>query len=195
MEDKKLIEILYRRYNQAALQVAGRQPLAFNREALNASILNLPIDDLGFTNFDGTSSTKIELLAHRKDKSKAFDVFRLGRANGRVWELVVIDGVDVPHKHLKTDSELVIFNGGGFVSHNEIWSRYRTTQNIKIDAGTAHGFVTDPRQGATVFLSMQPNPIQDPVTRQEDFVPAGDEFPIPPHFLQWRDDQLAALAA
>ena len=65
----------------------------------------------------------------------------------------------------------------------------------------AHGFITDPEFGPTVFLSIQSDPIRkiliDPNTQSEkfedDFVYVDDLFPLPPDLLDTRNRKLAAL--
>ena len=63
----------------------------------------------------------------------------------------------------------------------------------------AHGFITDPEFGPTVFLSVQSDPIRkiwlDPNTQTEkfedDFVYVDDAFPLPADLLELRNQKLA----
>jgi hypothetical protein len=181
MNDEQLIKVICARFRAAS------------DEVLADRIMNIQIDDLGFTDHKGKPFTKIERLPVEKKEAKAFGVFRLGYANGRVWELVIIDGIDPPHIHVKTKSEFVIVKGGGYLSHDDKWDEYREDSRTKIGNGVAHGFVTDPRQGATVFLSVQTDPIKDPETGKDDFVRVEDKFPVPPNLVAWRQDLLAKL--
>lgn len=177
MGDDELIEELHRRFHSAPAQKYSER------------IARLRIDDLPFEDGDGALSTSVEHLVRGDDKSgAAFDIFRLGWFGGRLWELVVIDGAYLPHVHRKIDSEFVIFAGSGQLSRNAEWRPYRERSRVAVAMGTAHGFVTDPAAGATVFLSLQSDAIRkistDPNTHSEksedDFAYADDEFPLPP---------------
>jgi hypothetical protein len=69
-----------------------------------------------------------------------------------------------------------------------------------VGRGVAHGFITDPEFGPTVFLSIQSDPIRkivvDPSTQAEkfedDFVYVDDAFPLPSDLLAIRKEKLAA---
>lgn len=188
MGDDKLIEELHRRFHSAPAQKYSER------------IARLRIDDLPFKDSAGAPCTSVEHLVRGDDKSgAAFDIFRLGWFGGRLWELVVIDGAYLPHVHRKIDSEFVIFAGRGQLSRNAEWRAYRERSRVAVAMGTAHGFVTDPAAGATVFLSLQSDAIRkistDPNTHSEksedDFAYADDEFPLPPDLCKMRKQRLA----
>jgi hypothetical protein len=193
-ENAHIIQLLFERYRRAAYQVGGSESKS-NYERLSQVIGDLPISDLGFTNSNGNRSRKINSFTHRQDENGTSTIFHLGRLNGKVWDLVVVDDINSPNKKPKADSELVFFDGAGFVYLNQIWVKYRSPQDLKISAGTSYGFVTDPALGATVFLFTQPVEAYEAPTCAEDLIPLVDEFPIPAHYLEWRRNQLAQLAA
>jgi hypothetical protein len=185
MGDNELIEELDHRFH--------RMP---------ADVRTMPIDDLPFTDAEGRPFGAVRHLVAGDDKSgAAFDIFRLGWFGGRVWELVFIDGAYLPHAHQKIDSEFFILRGGGHVSHDADWTAYRERSRIAVGRGVAHGFVTDPDSGSTVFLSIQSDPIRkiviDPATQTErfedDFVYVDDRFPLPPALVEERSRKLARL--
>jgi hypothetical protein len=189
MGEDHLIEELYRRFHSAP------------EEPYSDRIAHLPIDDLGFTDADGTVCGNVRHLVRGDDKSgAAFDIFRLGWSDGRLWELVIIDGIYLPHVHRKTDSEFVILMGRGHLSRDAEWRPYREKSRVSVARGTAHGFITDPGAGATVFLSLQSDAIRkistDPKTHAEkvndDFVYVDDVFPLPPGLCEARKRKLAA---
>jgi hypothetical protein len=184
MNADELIEELYCRFH-------GESGKAYSDRAMN-----LRIHDLPFTDAPGNPFGNIKHLLRGDDKSGAlFDIYRLGWFGGRVWELVIIDGAYLPHVHQKIDSEFFIFKGRGHVSHDNEWNAYQERTKVAVARATAHGFLTDPEFGPTVFLSIQSDPIRrivtDPVTRREkfedDFVYADDAFPLPPDLLDKRN--------
>jgi hypothetical protein len=192
MNDDELIEELYRRFHWTAAEPGS------------ARIKNLPVADLPFTDENGKAFGMLKHLVRGDDKSGAsFDIYRLGWFAGRVWEAVVIDGAYLPHVHRKIDSEFFILAGRGHLSHDGAWDSYRERSRISIAMAVAHGFVTDPEFGPTVFLSIQTDPIRkitiDPNTKSEkfedDFVYADDRFPIPLDLLNARNQKLASFRA
>jgi mannose-6-phosphate isomerase-like protein (cupin superfamily) len=189
MTDDKLIEELHHRFHSAP------------EEKYSDRIANLEIIDLRFANADGTPFGNVRHLVRGDDKSgAAFDIFRLGWSGGRLWELVVIDGAYLPHVHRKIGSEFVIFAGSGHLSRDTEWRAYHEKDRVRVPMGTAHGFVTDPAAGPTVFLSLQSDAIRkitiDPKTHTEksedDFVYVDDTFPLPPDLCEMRRRKLAA---
>ena len=177
MKDNELIEELFRRFQAAADQV------------LSDRIQKMRISGLGFKNADGTPGTEVTAHNPGTDKSgAAFQIFRLGWANRRLWELVMIDGAYVPHKHIGIDSEFFIFTGQGYWSCDHEWSEYRARSSITIDRSVAHGFVTDPQCGPTIFLSIQSSEIWNLETNVIDFEYADkDGFPIPSALMDQRN--------
>jgi hypothetical protein len=192
MGDTELIEELYRRFHLAAKSI------------LSDAVARLPIDDLAFKDPDGAPFGKIKHLVRGDDKSgAAFDIYRLGWSGGRVWELVIIDGAYLPHLHRKITSEFFIVAGRGHLSRDAEWSPYGERTRVSVGAAVAHGFITDPDSGPTVFLSIQSDPIRkiwiDPVTKAEmsedDFVYVDDAFPLPPDLVAIRQQKLTAPKA
>ena len=189
MDDNKLIDELHRRFHSTPIKAYADR------------IAALPIAELPFANPDGTPFGKVKHLVRGDDKSgAAFDIFRLGWFGGRVWELVIIDGAYLPHMHQKITSEFFIFTGCGNLSRDAEWRAYQERTRVPVGATVAHGFITDPDFGPTVFLSIQSDPIRkiwlDPVTQTEksedDFVYVDDAFPLPSDLLQIREQKLAA---
>ncbi|HEU0156703.1 MAG TPA: hypothetical protein VFQ82_11585 [Stellaceae bacterium] len=192
MGDDQLVETLYRRFHSAP------EPSYAER------IAGLRIDDLPFTDADGAPFGKVRHLVRGDDKSgAAFDIFRLGWSGGTLWELVVIDGAYLPHVHRKIDSEFVIFAGRGHLSRNTEWRAYHKKDRVPVAMGTAHGFITDPDVGPTVFLSLQSDAIRkisiDAKTHAEksedDFVYVDAEFPLPPELCEIRKQKLEGRQA
>ena len=193
MNDNELIEELYRRLH------------ATSEEIFSASIVNLRIDDLPFKSFKDTNDTpfgKVRHLLRGDDKSGAsFDIYRLGWFGRRIWELVIIDGAYLPHAHQKINSEFFIIAGRGHLSRDDEWRAYQERTQVSVGMAVAHGFITDPEFGPTVFLSIQSDPIRtiltDPDTQTErfedDFVYVDDVFPLPSDLLDTRIRKLAAL--
>jgi hypothetical protein len=193
MDDNELIEKLYHRV------------LAAPTEICSARIINLPIDDLPFKAFKSANNTpfgSVKHLLRGDDKSGAsFDIYRLGWFGGRIWELVIIDGAYLPHAHRKINSEFCIIAGRGHLSRDAEWSAYQERTRVSVGMTVAHGFITDPEFGPTVFLSIQSDPIRkilmDPDTQTEgfedDFVYVDDVFPLPADLLDARNQKLAAL--
>jgi hypothetical protein len=188
MGDDELIAELYRRFHGAS------DPILSDR------IAHLPIGDLPLTGGEGAPFGGIRHLVRGDDKSGAgFDIFRLGWFGGRVWELVVIDGAYLPHLHRNIDSEFFIFTGRGELSRDADWTAYQEKSRVPVGRGVAHGFITDPDCGATVFLSIQSNAIRkiiiDPNTGTEkfedDFVYVDDAFPLRADLLAIRHRKLA----
>jgi hypothetical protein len=191
MNDDALIEELQRRFGRAA------------DENFAERIAHLRVADLPFTEIDGTPFAAIKHLVRGDDKSGAsFDIYRLGWFGGRVWELVVIDGAYLPHVHYKTDSEFFILAGGGHLSRDSQWSPYRERTRVFVGAAVAHGFITDPEFGPTVFLSIQNEPIRklviDPQTRAEkfedDFAYVDAAYPLPADLLRARERNRPKIA-
>lgn len=189
MGDNELIEELYSRFHSAS------------EAAFSDRIADLPIDDLPFTNADSSPFGHVQHLVRGDDKSGAsFDIYRLGWFGGRVWELVIIDGAYLPHLHQKINSEFYIFAGRGHLSRGAEWSAYQERSRVSVGMAVAHGFITDPEFGPTVFLSIQSDAIRkisvDPITKAEkfedDFVYVDDAFPLPADLLQIRKQKLAA---
>jgi mannose-6-phosphate isomerase-like protein (cupin superfamily) len=190
MDDLELIRALDRRFH------ATPEPILADR------IRRLPVGDLPFKDQDGLAFGEVKHLVRGDDKSgAAFDIFRLGWFGGRVWELVIIDGAYLPHAHRNIDSEFFIVAGRGHVSRNAEWRAYQENSRIAVGRGVAHGFITDPEFGETVFLSIQSDPIRkitiDPITQAEkfedDFLYVDDAFPLPPDLVAMRGRKLAAL--
>jgi hypothetical protein len=190
MTDNDVMEKLYRRFHSGL------------EDELSARIMNLIIDDLMFKDVNGNLFGWVKHLVRGDDKSGAsFDIYRLGWCGGRVWELVIVDGAYLPHAHQKINSEFFILKGRGHLSWNNHWNTYQEKTRVSIGMGVAHGFITDPEFGPTVFLSIQSDPIRkiliDPETKSEkfedDFVYVDDMFPLPPDLLAARNRKLAAL--
>jgi len=188
MDDNQLIEELYRRFHSES------------EELFSDRIAHLPIADLPFRDGAGHRFGNIKHLVRGDDKSgAAFDIFRLGWFGGRVWELVIIDGAYLPHIHQKIDSEFFMFAGRGHLSRDAEWTPYREKTRVTVGMAVAHGFITDPDFGATVFVSIQSDPIRkiriDPDTQSEtaedDFSYVDDAFPLPPDLLATRNQKLA----
>ncbi len=194
MHDDALIEEIYRRLHAAPAEIFSVQ------------IMNLPINDLPFSVFKNATNTpfgNVKHLLRGDDKSGAsFDIYRLGWFGRRIWELVIIDGAYLPHAHRKIDSEFYIIAGRGHLSRDAEWSAYQETARVSVGMAVAHGFITDPEFGPTVFLSIQSDPIRkillDPDTQTEgfedDFVYVDDVFPLPQDLLDARNQKLAALS-
>jgi len=189
MTDNEVIEELYRRFYSGS------------KELFSDRIMNLQIDDLPFTNTDGNLFGNVKHLIRGDDKSGAsFDIYRLGWFGGRVWELVIVDGAYLPHAHQKINSEFFICRGRGHLSRDNEWSAYQEKTRVTVGMAVAHGFITDPEFGPTVFLSIQSDPIRkiliDPDTQlekfEDDFVYVDDVFPLPPDLLDARNRKLAA---
>jgi hypothetical protein len=189
MGDLELIQVLDRRFHSAS------------EDMFSDRMAHLPIDDLPFKNADGAPFGTIKHLIRGDDKSgAAFDIFRLGWFGGRVWELVIIDGAYLPHAHQKIDSEFYILTGRGHLSRDAEWRAYQDQSRVSVGRRMAHGFITDPEFGPTVFLSIQSDPIRkisiDPITKAEkfedDFVYVDDAFPLPAELLRIREHKLAA---
>ena len=192
MSDSELIEELYRRFHSASAK------------AFSDRIAHLPIGDLPFKDTEGTPFGEVKHLIRGDDKSgAAFDIFRLGWFGGRVWELVIIDGAYLPHMHRKINSEFFIVAGRGHLSRDAAWIAYQEKSTVAVGMTVAHGFITDPEFGPTVFLSIQSDPIRkiwiDPITQAEkfedDFVYVDDAFPLPADLLELRSQKLAARSA
>jgi hypothetical protein len=188
MSDNELIEELYRRFH------------SMSEEIFSDRIMNLGIDDSPFKDADDKPFGNVRHLIRGDDKSGAsFDIYRLGWFGGRVWELVIIDGAYLPHAHQKINSEFFIFKGRGHLSRDDEWSAYREGTRVSVGMAVAHGFITDPEFGPTVFLSIQSDPIRkiviDPDTGSEefedDFVYVDDVFPLPSDLLNARNQKLA----
>jgi mannose-6-phosphate isomerase-like protein (cupin superfamily) len=191
MDNDELIDKLYQRFHAAS------------EEIFAARIAHLSIEDLPFRDADDRPFGNVKHLVRGDDKSgAAFDIFRLGWFGGRVWELVIIDGAYLPHMHRKINSEFFIFAGRGHVSRDAEWTAYQEARRVTVGTAVAHGFITDPDFGPTVFLSIQSDPIRkisiDPETQSEtaedDFVYMDDVFPLPPDLLAIRGRKLTALA-
>lgn len=189
MTDSELIEALYRRFYSAPERIFPDR------------IAHLRIDDLPFKDPDGRPFGNVKHLVRGDDKSgAAFDIFRLGWFGGRVWELVVIDGAYLPHMHQKINSEFFIFAGRGHLSRGAEWIAYQEKSTVAVGMTVAHGFITDPDFGPTVFLSIQSDPIRkitiDPDTQSEkaedDFVYVDEAFPLPLDLLKIREQKLTA---
>lgn len=189
MSDSELIEALYRRFHAAPERIFSDR------------IAHLGIDDLPFKDLDGRAFGNAKHLVRGDDKSgAAFDIFRLGWFGERVWELVIIDGAYLPHMHQKINSEFVILTGRGHLSRGAEWIAYEEKSTVAVGMAVAHGFITDPDFGPTVFLSIQSDPIRkiwiDPDTQSEksedDFVYVDEAFPLPPDLLDIRKRKLAA---
>jgi mannose-6-phosphate isomerase-like protein (cupin superfamily) len=187
MGDDELIEELDRRFYSAPVTSFADR------------IARLRIDDLPFSEADGRRFGTVKHLVRGDDKSgAAFDIYRLGWFGGRVWELVIIDGAYVPHIHRKIDSEFFILTGHGHLSRDAEWRAYQEKSWVSVGRGVAHGFITDPEFGPTVFLSIQSDPIRkitiDPITRlekfEDDFVYIDEAFPLPPDLLDARRQKL-----
>ena len=190
MSDDELIEELYGRFHSISEEIFAHR------------IMNLRIDDLPFKDANGNPFGNVKHLIRGDDKSGAsFDIYRLGWFGGRVWELVIVDGAYLPHAHQNINSEFFIFKGRGHLSHDDVWSAYQERTRVSVCMAVAHGFITDPEFGPTVFLSIQSDPIRkiliDPDTRcerfEDDFVYVDDVFPIPQDLLDARNRKLAAL--
>jgi mannose-6-phosphate isomerase-like protein (cupin superfamily) len=181
LNDKDLIERLFCRFDAAA------------DELFCDRIQKMQVDDCGFKDADGTTATEVTAHNPGTDKSGAgFQIFRLGWANDRLWELVMIDGAYVPHRHKGVDSEFFIFTGQGYWSCNQEWREYQARSSTTVDRGVAHGFVTDPRCGPTVFLSIQSSEIWNFKTNAIDFEYADhDGFPIPRALIEQRKRRIA----
>jgi mannose-6-phosphate isomerase-like protein (cupin superfamily) len=189
MGDNELMDELYRRFHSALVEVFSDR------------IAHLRIDDLPFKDTEGTPFGEVKHLIRGDDKSgAAFDIFRLGWFGGRVWELVIVDGAYLPHMHQKINSEFFIFAGRGHLSRDAEWIAYQEKSTVAVGMVLAHGFITDPEFGPTVFLSIQSDPIRkisiDPNTKSEkfedDFVYVDDAFPLPADLLEIRRQKLAA---
>jgi mannose-6-phosphate isomerase-like protein (cupin superfamily) len=188
MGDNELMGELYRRFHSASAN------------AFSDRIAHLRIDDLPFKDTEGIPFGEIKHLIRGDDKSgAAFDIFRLGWFGGRVWELVIVDGAYLPHMHRKINSEFYIVAGRGHLSRDAEWIAYQEESRVVVGMAVAHGFITDPEFGPTVFLSIQSNPIRkfwiDPATQTEksedDFVYVDDAFPLPADLLETRRQKLA----
>ena len=189
MGDNKLMDELYRRFHSASAT------------AFSDRIAHLRIVDLPFQDIEGTPFGEVKHLIRGDDKSgAAFDIYRLGWSGGRVWELVIVDGAYLPHMHRKINSEFFIVAGRGHLSRDADWIAYQEKSRVAVGMAMAHGFITDPEFGPTVFLSIQSDPIRkivfDPATQSErfedDFVYRDDEFPLPPDLLEHRNRKLAS---
>jgi mannose-6-phosphate isomerase-like protein (cupin superfamily) len=192
MGDKELMDELYSRFHSASAR------------AFPDRIAHLRIEDLPFKDTEGTPFGEVKHLIRGDDKSgAAFDIFRLGWFGGRVWELVIVDGAYLPHMHRKINSEFFIFAGRGHLSRDAEWIAYQEKSRVAVGRAVAHGFITDPEFGPTVFLSIQSDPIRkiwiDSVTHTEkfedDFVYVDDAFPLPADLLEIRRQKLAALSS
>jgi hypothetical protein len=190
MNDDQMIEELYLRFQ-------SRPEATFSDR-----IINLPIEDLPFTDSNGIRFGNVKHLIRGDDKSGAsFDIYRLGWFAGRVWELVIVDGAYLPHAHRKIGSEFFIIAGRGHLSRDDEWNAYRERTRVSVGRGVAHGFITDPEFGQTVFLSIQSEPIRrisiDPDTQiekfEDDFVYVDDLFPLPADLVDARNRKLAAF--
>jgi mannose-6-phosphate isomerase-like protein (cupin superfamily) len=191
MGDNELMEELYRRFYSASAK------------AFSDRIAHLRIDDLPFKGTEGAPFGEVKHLIRGDDKSgAAFDIFRLGWFGGRVWELVIIDGAYLPHMHQRIKSEFSIVAGRGHLSRGAEWIAYQEKSRVTVGMAVAHGFITDPEFGPTVFISIQSDPIRkiliDPKTNREyfedDFVYVDDAFPLPAHLLEIRRQKLAACS-
>lgn len=189
MDDHELMERLYNRFH------------LMSEGIFSDRIARMQIDDLPFADPDGVPFGNIRHLVRGDDKSGAsFDIFRLGWFGGRVWELVIIDGAYLPHVHRKIDSEFFILTGCGHLSRDAEWSPYQKRSRVSVGRDVAHGFITDPEFGPTVFLSLQSDAIRkistDPITRAEtfedDFVYVDNIFPLPADLLAMRRRKLAS---
>ena len=190
MGDNELIDELYRQFHCAS------------EELFSDRIAHILINDLPFKNPGDTPFGNVKHLIRGDDKSgAAFDIYRLGWFGGRVWELVIIDGAYLPHAHQKINSDFFIITGRGHLSRDAEWSAYEERTRISVGRAVAHGFITDPEFGPTVFLSIQSDPIRkiavDPETGSEkfedDFVYVDDVFPLPADLLNTRNKKLATL--
>ena len=190
MSDDELIEELYRQFHSSL------------EEEFSVRITNLQIGDLPFTDSNDNPFGNVRHLIRGDDKSGAsFDIYRLGWYGGRVWELVIVDGAYLPHAHQKINSEFFIFKGRGHLSRDDEWSAYREGTRVSVGMAVAHGFITDPEFGPTVFLSIQSDPIRkiliDPNTQSEicedDFIYVDDVFQLPADLLNARDRKLGLL--
>jgi mannose-6-phosphate isomerase-like protein (cupin superfamily) len=189
MSDNELMDELYRRFHSASANTFSDR------------IAHLRIHDLPFKDTAGTPFGEVKHLIRGDDKSgAAFDIYRLGWFGGRVWELVIIDGAYLPHMHRKINSEFFIVAGRGRLSRDAEWIAYQEKSAVSVGMAVAHGFITDPEFGPTVFLSIQSDPIRkiwiDPVTQTEkfedDFVYVDDAFPLPVDLLELRRQKLTA---
>lgn len=190
MDDDELMGELYRRFHSAS------------ETPFSVRVMALPTNDLSFVDTNGNSFGEIKHLVRGDDKSGAsFDIYRLGWSAGRVWELVIIDGAYLPHLHRNINSEFFIISGHGYLSRDHEWSAYRERTTVSLGMAVAHGFITDPEFGPTVFLSIQSDPIRkfiiDPETQSEkfedDFVYVDEAFPLPRNLVELRKQKLAAL--
>jgi len=190
MDDNELMAELYRRFHSSSV------------DPFFARIMTLSTDDLPFKRPGGDSFGNVKHLIRGDDKSGAsFDIYRLGWFAGRVWELVIVDGAYLPHAHQKINSEFFIVSGRGHLSRNAEWSAYREQARVSVGMTVAHGFITDPEFGPTVFLSIQSDPIRkiiiDPNTQSEkfedDFVYVDEIFPLPPDLVDARNQKLAEI--
>ena len=188
MDENELIWELYRRFHSAAEQ------------SFPDRIARLPVGDLPFTDSDGVPFGSIKHLVRGDDKSgAAFDIYRLGWFGGRVWELVIVDGAYLPHVHQKINSEFFILAGRGYLSRDSAWSAYQEQSRVAVGMAVAHGFITDPEFGPTVFLSIQSDAIRkiliDPITNceyfEDDFAYVDDAFPLPADLLRIREEKRA----
>ena len=190
MSDDELIEELYRQFHSSL------------EEEFSVRITNLQIGDLPFTDSNDNPFGNVRHLIRGDDKSGAsFDIYRLGWYGGRVWELVIVDGAYLPHAHQKINSEFFIFKGRGHLSCDHEWTLYQERTKVLVGMTVAHGFITDPEFGQTVFLSIQSDPIRkiliDPNTQSEifedDFIYVDDVFQLPADLLKARDRKLVLL--
>ncbi|HEY3910573.1 MAG TPA: hypothetical protein VGM07_11870 [Stellaceae bacterium] len=188
MHDHELMAELYRRFH------------SLSKDPFSARIEALRTDDLPFKNSEGNPFGDVKHLIRGDDKSGAsFDIYRLGWFAGRVWELVIIDGAYLPHAHQKIASEFFIVSGRGHLSRDQEWSAYQPQTQVAVGMDVAHGFITDPEPGPTVFLSIQSAPIRkitvDPASQAEkfedDFVYVDQLFPFPADLVEARNRKLA----
>jgi hypothetical protein len=190
MIDNELIEELYQQFHSS---LDGE---------LSVRIANFRIGDLPFMDSNDNPFGNVRHLIRGDDKSGAsFDIYRLGWYGGRVWELVIVDGAYLPHAHQKINSEFFIFKGRGHLSRDHEWSPYKERTKVSVGMTVAHGFITDPEFGPTVFLSIQSEPIRkiliDPNTQsqifEDDFIYVDDVFQLPADLLNARDRKLVLL--
>lgn len=156
--------------------------------AANFEVAAMRIDDLPFKQIgegcdlsartNDIPATTIETYTYT-DKSHdgeayEFKIHRLGKHNGKLWEIVTMHGNYEPHIHREADATFVMLRGRGHALLGQSVVAYDEWSNLGAKANVSHGFVTE---DPTAFISIQSRPIVcTPAGKGEphaDFYPAG----------------------
>lgn len=146
-------------------------------DAVHYQITHIDLSTLAFEAGKTILQRPKQILVREEGLNK-YEIFSLGRFQGKVWEIHFLDGQAMPVLDVRTSRRMYLLTGRGFITADETYYEVeQPLQYVDLPKGTAHGFACN-AMTSMVMVSVTDRSFKDVAQEQPDY-PKARRFRLP----------------